>query len=94
MKICCIPPASLKTGSLDAYSTLLSKTYSVCRTDTQIIVKPLKGGLDSVSDLEYTYFWFLNKGALVENVIEAEKDGCDAAIISSFSDAGVKRLGQ
>jgi len=41
MKICCIPPAGLKSGKSDAYRALLSKTYSVCRADTQIITKPL-----------------------------------------------------
>ena len=90
MKICCIPPAGLKSGKSDAYRALLSKTYSVCRSDTEIIIKPLKGGLDRTSDFEYTYFWFLNKWALVENVIEAEREGYDAAVINSFSDAGVK----
>ena len=90
MKICCIPPAGLKSGQSDAYRALLSKTYSVCRDDTQIITRPLKGGLDRTSDFEYTYFWFLNKWALVESVIEAEREGCDAAVINSFSDAGVK----
>jgi len=90
MKICCIPPARLKSGKSDAYRALLSKTYSVCRADTQIVVEPLMGGLDSTADFAYTYFWFLNKWALVENVIEAEKKGYDAVVISTFSDTGVK----
>jgi len=55
-----------------------------------VVTKVIKRGTGDILDLGYTYAWFLVAHELVDSVIEAEKEGYDAVVISCFMDPGVR----
>jgi len=71
-------------------SALSQKTYSLCRSDTEISYKQIKRATDNIEDLRYSYVWHLTRNEIIETIIQAEKEGYDAAIVSCFMDIGVQ----
>ncbi|MCX5999706.1 MAG: aspartate/glutamate racemase family protein [Chloroflexi bacterium] len=64
----------------------------VLRPDTEVVLKPAKGGLRGDSSLDYDnpYFSFLGERPIIESFLEAEKEGFDAAWVNCFTDPGVR----
>jgi len=72
------------------YLVILEKVLSKLRKpDTEIVIKSVKPGLRRGGDPTIPYFALLNKIQIIEKVLEAEKEGYDAAIVGCFSDPGV-----
>ncbi len=88
MKICMISPfkAADPTASFD----LRKKTYSLCKSDTVVEHRQIGKASNDIDDLTYSYMWSRAKSEMVEAIIEAEKDGYDAAIVDCFLDIGVQ----
>ena len=63
----------------------------VLRPDTELVLRPAKGGLrgDNYYDFNHPYFSFLNDARIVEAFIQAGKEGFDAAWVNCFADPGV-----
>lgn len=73
------------------YLALVRKVFQkVSRPDTEITIKSVEPGLNRAFDPRYAYFAFLNKREIIEKVIEADKEGYDAAIVGCFLDPGVR----
>ncbi len=73
------------------YLSIVEKVFQkVAAPDTEIGIKSVEPGLNRVYDLGYYYLSFLNKRQIVERVIEADKEGYDAAIVGCFLDPGVR----
>ena len=92
MKLCMIQISELPEEFRDAALDILKLSFDkVLRPDTEVVLKGLKGGLtgDNYLDFDNPYFSLLNKRAIVEAVIEAEKEGFDAAWVNCFGDPGV-----
>lgn len=71
------------------FLSIVNKLFQkVARPDTEIDIKSVSPGLERIMDL-HSYFLFLNKRSIVERIIEAEKQGYDAAIVGCFLDPGV-----
>lgn len=71
------------------FFSLLDKVFQqVARPDTEIGIKSVNPGLKRITD-GHPYFFFLNKRSIVERIIEAEKEGYDAAMVGCFLDPGV-----
>ncbi|MBM4463488.1 MAG: hypothetical protein FJ012_09200 [Chloroflexi bacterium] len=92
MKLCMIQASQLPEEFRDmAFGILKPSFEKVLRPDTKVILKGLKSGLmgDNYLDFDNPYFSLLNKRGIVEAVIEAEKEGFDAAWVNCFGDPGV-----
>jgi len=73
------------------YLSLVEKVFrKVKRADTEIGIKGVKPGLDRFFPISSSYFDLLNKKEIVEKVIEAEREGYEAAIVGCFLDPGVR----
>jgi len=60
------------------------------RPETELIMKPLKVGLTELEHYDYTYFQLLNAQQASEGLLQAEKEGADAAIMCCFFDPGLR----
>jgi len=73
------------------YLTIVQKVFDqVARADTKIDIKSVKPGLSRAFDPIYSYFALLNKVAIIDKIIEADREGYDAAIVGCFFDPGVR----
>ncbi len=94
MKLCVVQitdtPEEFLGPSLDMLKPCFDK---VLRPDTEVVLKGAKGGLkgDNPLDFDNPYFAFMNERALIEAMLEAEKEGCDAVWVNCFGDPGVKQ---
>ena len=62
----------------------------VLRADTKVDVKSPKPGITRGFDQPFAYFRFLNTREIIEKIIEAEKEGYDAAVVHCFLDPGIR----
>jgi len=87
MRLCYvnINTAEVSGPFLSIVSALFQK---VARPDTKIDVKSVSPGLERITD-GHPYFFFLNKRSIIERIVEAEKQGYDAAVVGCFLDPGV-----
>jgi len=93
MRLCLVQITDLAEQFHDAALRRLKPSFAkVLRSDTQVMLKPVKSGLkgDNVLDFDNPYFAFLNKRAIIEAFLEAEKEGFDAAWVNCFGDPGVE----
>ncbi|MFC1966738.1 aspartate/glutamate racemase family protein [Chloroflexota bacterium] len=73
------------------FLSVLDKLFQkAARPDTQVDVKCVKPGLNRSPYISYAYLQFLNKGSIIERIIEAEREGYDAAMVGCFLDPGVR----
>lgn len=73
------------------YLSLVEKVFQkTAREDTEVVVKAVNPGVDRIFPMASLYFDYLNKREIIERVLEAEKDGFDAAIVGCFFDPGVQ----
>jgi len=70
---------------LNAYGGL-----ACTRPETELIMKPLRAGLNELEHHDYTYFQLLNSLQALEGLLQAEKEGADAAIIGCFFDPSMR----
>lgn len=62
----------------------------VLRPETQLDTKSPKPGLTRAFGLSSSYIRSLGRSAIIEKIIEAEKDGYDAVVVHCFLDPGVR----
>jgi allantoin racemase len=68
------------------YDPLLEIIRSVVRPDTELVTKYVD---KCTLSIHHAYFEYYNTLGAMENVIQAEKEGCDAAIIVCNTDPGL-----
>jgi len=70
---------------------VLRSVEATLHPDTEVVVRPIARGLkgDNVLDFDHPYFAFLDRGAVVEAIIAADREGFDAAVVHCFGDPGV-----
>lgn len=61
----------------------------VMNPGTEVGVKALNPGMVSLAGFG-AYFEFLNRGQIIEKVIEADREGYDAVVVHCFADPGVR----
>ncbi|MEW6034636.1 MAG: aspartate/glutamate racemase family protein [Chloroflexota bacterium] len=72
------------------YFDLLRQLFArVVRTDAAVDIKSVKPGIRKAFEGSNPYFILLDKREIVEQVIAAEKEGYDAAVVGCFLDPGV-----
>ena len=91
MKICSVAPIRRESARTDGSHALSEKTYSLLRSDTEIVHKQIKHGTEKVEDLYYSYVWSRAANEIVEAIIEAEREGFDAAFVNTCMDVGVQQ---
>ena len=87
MKLCYVN-TNTEEASRPFLSIVAKLLRQVARPDTEIDIKSVSPGLERISD-GHPYFFFLNKKSIVERIIEAERQGYDAAVVGCFLDPGV-----
>jgi len=60
------------------------------RPETELIMRPLRSGLNELDHYDYTYFQLLNAHKTLEGLVQAEKEGADAAIIGCYFDPSMR----
>jgi len=89
MKLCYVNITT--EDSSRPYLSLVERVFlKVASSGTEIKVKSVKQGLDRVFPISSSYFDLLNKKEIIERLIEADKEGYDAAIVGCFLDPGVR----
>lgn len=87
MKICYVNINAEKASR--PFLSLVQEIYAkLLRPDTQMDIKSVSPGLERITD-GHPYFYFLNKRQIIEKIIEAEREGYDAAVVGCFLDPGV-----
>lgn len=88
MRICFVNVTSEEASQ--PYFSLLRQLFTkVMRSDASVDIKSVKPGIRRAFDGSNPYFMMLNKREIVEQVISAEKEGYDAAVVGNFLDGGV-----
>lgn len=93
MKLCLVLITEMPEDAHDFMFSMVQQSFGrVLRPDTEVVLKPIKRGLkgDNPLDFDNPYFAFLSKGAIIEAMIEAEREGFDAVWVNCFGDPGVK----
>jgi len=93
MRLCLIQASDVPDEFYQAAFDMYKNSFeTVLQPTTEVVFKGSKGALtgDSYLDFDNPYFSLLNKRAVVEAVIEAEREGFDAAWVNCFGDPGVK----
>lgn len=89
MRICYVSITAEETTR--PYLAMVDKVFrKVSRPETEVGIKCVAPGLTRGFDGKYAYFTLLNKREIIEKVMEAEKEGYDAAIVGCFLDPGVR----
>jgi len=84
-----------ESPSFQAYISLLKKAIEkVKNRDTEVRFRILKKGLTNLKEICYSYLHFINDREVLEAVLDAEKEGFDAVLVSSFSDPAVNEARQ
>jgi allantoin racemase len=89
MKICMVHNSSDLEGGKPLLSMIEENARKVLRRDTQIGFKGLKRGLIELEDFMSSYFTLLDTMDVIDQFIEAEKEGYDAATVDCFGDPGI-----
>ena len=91
MKICVVN-ITTEESSGDADRFFREYYPKVTRQGTEVGLKYASPGFvaTNANNIGYTYFRFLYARAVIEKLIEAEKEGYDAAVINCFTDMGVR----
>jgi len=88
MKLCYI--SITEEEVTQPYLNILRRVFpKVLSPDTKIDIKSVKPGLRRGGDPTVPYFALLNKVQIIEKILEAEKEGYNAAVVGCFSDPGV-----
>lgn len=88
MRICFVNITAEEVS--EPYFALLRRLFSqVMRPDASVYIKSVKPGIRRAFDGSNPYFLLLDKREIVEQVIAAEKEGYDAAVVGCFLDPGV-----
>jgi len=93
MRLCLVQITELPEKFHDAWFGTVQQSFNkVLRPDTEVVLKPIKRGLkgDSPLDFDNPYFALLDRKEIIEALIEADKEGFDAASVHCFGDPGVK----
>jgi len=93
MRLCMVQILDLPEEFLDPMFGMMKSSFDkVLRPDTEVVLKPAKGGHppDHLEDLDNPYFDLLNKRPVIEALLEAEKEGFDGAWVNCFGDPGIK----
>ena len=93
MKLCVVQITDVPEEFIDASLAMLKPSVDkVLRPDTEVALKGSTGGLpgDNPVDFDNPYFSFLSEWAIVEAIVQAEKEGFDAALVGCFGDPGVR----
>ena len=87
MKLCYI---NINTEEVSGpFLSIVSRLFQqVAMPDTEVDIKSVSPGLQRIMDV-HPYFFFLNKRPIIERIVEAEKQGYDAAVVGCFLDPGV-----
>lgn len=73
------------------YYDLVKQLFpKVLRPGTEVAFKSVEPGLESLAISSSAYFDLLNKKEIIEKIMEAEKEGFDAALVGCFEDPGVR----
>ncbi len=60
------------------------------RPETELIMRPLRTGLNELDHYDHTYFQLLNSFQVLEGLVQAEKEGADAAIVGCYFDPAMR----
>ncbi len=93
MRLCIVANADMPPKWVGHMLGRLEPSFKkVLRPDTEVALKPAKGGLrgDNYFDFDHPYFEFLDEGRIVETFVEAGREGFDAAWVNCFGDPGVR----
>ena len=92
MRICMVNGSQWIEGFHDAWFGMMHQNFrKVLRPDTEVVMKSPTSGLkgDNIFDFANGYFHLLNKKEMVEVIVEAAKEGYDAAVVAVGDDTGV-----
>lgn len=88
MKLCCVNINSASTS--EAFVPVLRETFDRARrSDTDVAIVSCEPGLQKALDVNSAYFSLLNKVSIVERIIAAAREGCDAAMVACFLDPAI-----
>jgi Asp/Glu/hydantoin racemase len=88
-KICVINIQAEEIAGLFSYYAQ-QVSAKVLDPTTKVNTKSPKPGVDAVFVLSHPYVNLLNKRGIIEKIIEAEREGYDAAVVHCFADPGVR----
>ena len=75
----------------DFYEPLLKRHMDkVARPDTEVTIRGLK--LHPLKMIEYPYFQYLHIGPVIENALQAEREGYDAFVLVGMLDLGLREI--
>ncbi|RPI96781.1 MAG: hypothetical protein EHM32_02565, partial [Spirochaetales bacterium] len=81
MKICLVAVGQSVPGFNEILFDVIKKgSMKALRPDTEVVMRPLKAGLADPKDFVNHYYSFLNSTSIVETIVEAEREGFDAAV--------------
>ena len=89
MKICLVD-LNPEAFSRDFHDIATKVSQRVLRSGNRMDVKSVKTILTHRDFVSSYYFSLLNEIEVIEGVIEAEKEGYDAAVVNCFQDTGVR----
>lgn len=92
MKIGLLSLMSIPHEYVDASFAMFRPSFErVLREGTEVVfLNPARALSGNVADPDNLYFSLLNRQAMVEGFLDAERAGCDAAIVGCFGDPGVR----
>jgi allantoin racemase len=75
----------------EPYYDLVKQLFpKVLSPGTEVSFKYVEPGMESLAVSSSAYFDLLNKKEIIEKIMEAEKEGFDAALVGCFEDPGVR----
>lgn len=78
-----------------AYGELIYKNSQMVKEkDTEISLRLLKRGLNSLHEFAYSHLHYMNDREVFEAVLQSERDGFDAVIVYCFSDPALDEMRQ
>jgi len=93
MRLCMVQILDLPGDFVEPMFSMLKPSFeSVLHPDTEVVLKPASGGHppDHLHGLDNAYFDFLNKRPVIDALLEAQREGFDAAWVNCFGDPGVR----
>jgi len=93
MRVCVVNVSEWIQGFHDLWFGMMTDSLKkVLRPDTQVEIRSVKPGLkgDNAMDFDNVYYDLLNKRQVADVVVQAEREGFDAAVVGCFGDTGVK----
>lgn len=84
-----------QADSTKIYGDLLLKNAEMVKEeDTEITLRLLKRGLNSLNEFAFSNLHYLNDREVFEAVLQGERDGFDAVIVYCFSDPALDEMKQ